>query len=1128
MRPSPMHALTMTVVLAAGSLPAQQGIETYAKLVSSDAALVAYWHFEGDLKDSVGKLPGEACGGDTAFERGPGGGKALVLGGGRYLTAGKTPELDLGETTVELWFQPRFETVIPYNPCIVAKRKGSPETRFSVHVMSSYSRIAVWNGKQVMLFESPLGDLRRGEWYYLAVTSTKEGTKLYLDGLACDPADLSATFTFEAKELPFQVGSSAPEGAELFDGAVDEVAIYSRALVPREIERHMDAMGAKKRVSAEELAAEKERRRIEVDSAATARLAPFMSKEALFERGKETDYRGEHLGAVRLPVGGIGAGSIQIDGRATRPVWQIFGNMSQASIPHSFFAVRVKRPVASRPSDLEAGETVVRALQTVAEGPFAPVKELSFRGEYPFGHFAFEDPDLPIKVSLETFNPLVPTDLRRSGIPCAIYVVTAMNPGEAPVEVNVLAAQQNAVGYRSAQIQGTVSPDYGGNLNRVLRESWGTAVHMSVPGEKGEGKPGGEGKGKPGDMVLAVRKDPQTDSAVTGLASWKSLEELHAAFEKDGAPRGPESAGPSGPGQTLDAAIALSVRLGPRETRKLVFLLTWYFPGTPYGEGGWGGQGNMYENWWSDALDVARDVATSFSELSDLSHRFHDALYATNLPRWLLDRISSQVVVIRSPTCFWTRSGYFGGWEGCGAGGGCCMGNCNHVWQYAQAHARLFPALGRILREQAFGFQAPDGAIPHRQPSSFPAFDGQCGDILGAYREHLLSTDGAWLSRNWASVKKAMDYTIGRWDKDEDGVLAGPQWNTLDGDLGGSSSWLGTMYLAALAASERMALIQGDTASAPRYARICESGSRKQDATLFNGEYYFQIPDPAPQQDYGTGCHIDQVLGQWWAHQLGLGWLYPPQRVRAALRSLYRYNFRLHFHGVEQLPRRFVIDDDPGMQMITWPKGGRPAGHTMYASEVMSGFEYSAAGAMIQAGLMEEAFTVLRGASIRYDGRLRTGVDAGAAWGWSGNPFCDDECGKFYARPMSIWSVLLACQGSSLDGPAGLIGFKPPWKPENHVSFFTAPEGWGVFSQTQDGSSQTDRIETRYGRLRVRRLLLELPEVSRAGIKSVQVKIGGEIPSAYEVSGQELRVTLEHPEVLTAERILTVTTTWKR
>ncbi|HUT79333.1 MAG TPA: glucosylceramidase, partial [Polyangia bacterium] len=222
-----------------------------------------------------------------------------------------------------------------------------------------------------------------------------------------------------------------------------------------------------------------------------------------------------------------------------------------------------------------------------------------------------------------------------------------------------------------------------------------------------------------------------------------------------------------------------------------------------------------------------------------------------------------------------------------------------------------------------------------------------------------------------------------------------------------------------------------------------------------------------------------------------LGWLYPPGHVRSALGALFRHNFRPRLRDYRQAPRKFVHDDDAGMQMITWPKGPRPSGHILYADEVMSGFEYSAAAAMVQAGLLREGLAVVRAASLRYDGRLRTGLTGSdtASWGYSGNPFGDDECGKFYARPMSVWSMLLACQGFVYDGPAGAIGFRPAWKPEEHASFFSGAEGWGLFTQKRAGRTQTERLDVRYGKLRVRTLLFELPENAKP--TKVSVAVGG-------------------------------------
>ncbi len=99
--------------------------------------------------------------------------------------------------------------------------------------------------------------------------------------------------------------------------------------------------------------------------------------------------------------------------------------------------------------------------------------------------------------------------------------------------------------------------------------------------------------------------------------------------------------------------------------------------------------------------------------------------------------------------------------------------------------------------------------------------------------------------------------------------------------------------------------------------------------------------------------------------------------------------------------------------MCTWPEGGRPDPFIIYADEVWTGIEYSTAGLFIWEGLEEEARTLVEAARDRYDGVRRDGVDSGPG----GNPYCELECGKFYARAQSSWGLILAAQGFELDGP---------------------------------------------------------------------------------------------------------------
>jgi len=858
--------------------------------------------------------------------------------------------------------------------------------------------------------------------------------------------------------------------------------------------------------------------------------------DTLLARGEPALYQGDRLEAISLPVGGIGAGCIQFNGKAERHIWQIFNNFYPVSFTHSFFAVRVK--VGQQPS-------VVRALQTSAVGPFTAMKSLTFRGEYPFGWFDFEDPNLPVHISMEVFSPFIPLDAKNSSLPCVIHNLTALNTCDKPVEVTFLASQQNAVGYQPSpeqqrgprlavfdprsipKVDGQQYETYGSNRNEILRNKGAVLLHMSALSTA-------ETPGS-GDMTLLGR-----GGRISATASWQSREQLAVDLSNNGVLDGPENAGPTPSGSTVDGALASSIRLMPGEKKTVHFILTWYFPHgrsgnllEPLWPKGWSFNGRMYANWWPSSLDAAEYLSQNLEELAAATRMYHDALYETNLPYYVLDRISSQLSCLRTTTCFWADNGYFGGWEGSGIALGSCKGNCTHVWQYAQAYARLFPEIARRMREQALSCQNASGGIPHRQPSSFVAFDGQCGEILAAYREHCCSPDKEWLDKQWTRIRLAMDFVIRSWDQDEDGVLKGLQPDTLDASLSGSTSWHGTLYIAALAAAEKMALLENEPQAAQRYVRIRRSGQSKQDETLFDSDYYVQIPDRAPGgapgKNYLNGCHIDQLLGQWWMHQLDLGWAYPPPHVRTALESLFRNNFRTHWDEIQLSitggPRKFVLDDDYGLKMTTWPKGGRPEGKKVwgYADEVMSGFEYSAAATMLYSSLINEALSVVRAASDRYNGRLRTGLSI-RAFGYSGNPFGDDEAGKSYSRAMSSWSLLLASQGFIYDGPAGHIGFKPVWKPEEHVSFFTAAEGWGVFRQQRGkraGMIQSERIEIRYGRLRVNSLVFAYAKGARP--TKVSVRLDKQlVPSAAAISSNEVLITLKRPLTISAGSALDV------
>ena len=68
--------------------------------------------------------------------------------------------------------------------------------------------------------------------------------------------------------------------------------------------------------------------------------------------------------------------------------------------------------------------------------------------------------------------------------------------------------------------------------------------------------------------------------------------------------------------------------------------------------------------------------------------------------------------------------------------------------------------------------------------------------------------------------------------------------------------------------------------------------------------------------------------------------LRPPERVKKALQSVYRHNFRHDFWGLPNTQRIYAVNDEQGLLVCSWPNGGRPALPLVYGDEVWTGIEY--------------------------------------------------------------------------------------------------------------------------------------------------------------------------------------------
>ncbi len=521
------------------------------------------------------------------------------------------------------------------------------------------------------------------------------------------------------------------------------------------------------------------------------------------------------------------------------------------------------------------------------------------------------------------------------------------------------------------------------------------------------------------------------------------------------------------------AQLYQELYLKPGETKSISFLLAWFFPN--YGRPtdsfaeitGISKLKKHYAKRFGSALDVLRYFAKHERKLSDATRLWDKTWYDSTLPHYFLERSIIPIDCLQTATSHRFDSGRFYGWEGVY----CCPGTCQHVWNYAQAAARLFPDLERSARVHAdYGISwQPDGTIWYRGESGrHMAHDGQAGTILRTYREHSTSKDSKFLTVNWQKIKKSIERLIAD-DPNKDGMWEGEQYNTLDSSWYGKISWISSLYIAALRAGVEMANEMGDPDFAKELMKITESGAKLIVKETYNGEYFAMVRDPAHPRapGHGPGCHIDQVFGDSFLHMVGLPPNLPKNEVKSGLKSIWKYNYTPDAGGymkamqsVIKGGRWYAMPGEPGLLMTSFPKGGakeskgegNPDWMVGYFNECMNGFEYQAAAHMIADGMVTEGLAIVHALHSRYTNGTR-------------NPYNEVECSDHYSRSMASYGAFLTACGFSYHGPKGEMAFDPKMPGNRFKCAFTAAEGWGSYEQVKSEKGLIASLTLNFGKL---------------------------------------------------------------
>lgn len=800
-------------------------------------------------------------------------------------------------------------------------------------------------------------------------------------------------------------------------------------------------------------------------------------------------YKGQFAENIAFPLGGIGSGNISIAGNGRLVDPEINNHPERESgCGNSGFAVKAEKDGKLLDARMLCGDNFRDLVGTIRNSygqgstihaGFKHFSDVTFNGEFPFAELKFTDTVFPADVTVEAFNPFIPSNDRDSSIPAAFFRITLQNTSDDTVTYSVIQNMSNMLEHR-----GLHEYKENGKLKTIVLN--GSSDDISSL--------------EYGNITIATDEEHTSHTDHWFRGKWFDTATMFMnELVTPGDLKNRTYDEPLPETQRDTASLAATVELKPGEKHTFKFLISWYVPNANCY---WIKDGYVYKNYYStvfkDSSDVAEYCFKNWGRLYSETKTFAKSLYSSSLPEEVLDAISGNLATLKTSTCLRLEDGSFWAWEGVNRKTGSCDGTCQHVYNYAYAMPFLFPKLEKGVRTNEMRCCLEDtGKMGFRMPINLQkrsfwmaCVDGQMGFVVKCYREWKLSGDNEWLKSNWESIKLNLEYAWSDknphlWDPEKSGVITGRQHHTLDVELFGVYSWLTGMYHAALYAAAEMADFIGETDLAAEYRDICERGRKLLDEKTFNGEYFVQlldVNDPEPLKkitldrgdetaynfywskelnqfkcQIGDGCEIDQVLADWHTDLVGLPHVFDQEHRKSALNAIYKYNFR-DMHDLNNPCRVFVCNDEKGVVMCQWPETAeKPKIPVPYSEECMTGFEYAVAGNMLQCGMEDKALEIVREIRRRYDGYRR-------------NPFSEIECGASYGRAMASYSLLLTYSGFKFDMPNKTLGFKPL---RRGVYFWSVDGAWG----TVDCGRYDWIFKVEYGTLELEKFITSMPEV---------------------------------------------------
>jgi len=783
-------------------------------------------------------------------------------------------------------------------------------------------------------------------------------------------------------------------------------------------------------------------------------------------------YAGEQLAGINFPLGGFGAGQVELVGDGTLQGWLVLnqqdnkdqlGPLPSQNVPSCFFAVSAEATgqpaqtvslisplnyTAENCAKTRSGDAFVHPEQVTRMQTIPGIRSLSLRGRYPIAEVDYDIAGFPVEVSMEAMSPLVPGELQNSAWPAAVFTFSFKNTGKTDVKVRLMESQQNFVGWNGNEpISGPSSKGFGGNVNTPVTGS-------SVQGLSMTSQSVTKGSSEDGSVFVGAIVQSGVDTAVISQAN--ADEDLFSSFSSGAeVPIAQAKASAVSPsGTTYCGGVVQSVTVPAGQTKEVKFVLSWYFPNRLCSATGLANYvkykicperlGAKYETWYANASAVASGLVSKLADLAPATRTFIDAVYSTSIPPNFIISAAGRASLTGCPTMFWTQAGIIHGYEG----NHCCPLNCSHVYGYGILLERLYPEAARDMMYSAFQrtFKSPSGCSMRYGTGGW-AIDGALASVIKAYMcVRQSDSSKQWLATIWSNVKAQMDYIIEKFDTENDGCIRAPQQNTYDTAMNGANTFIGSYYVTALKAASKMATLMGDSTTAAAYSDRAKMSGANYEKICWNEEYGYYTADVTIKNckySYGPGCFIDQLCATALSFACDLGSCFNAANEATARLSINKYNY-VHAPPFKDL-QKHLLPGDSAHVTCTYPNGKLGDG-MKYDTLVSIGWVYPVIAGLIHDRNIDEAESMTAMIRQRQDGRNRS-------------PWNEPECNTHYSRMFSGWGLYDQACGFTYDATAGSLGFDPRYNPTAFNCFVPMEGGWATYVQKGTANMGTGELK---------------------------------------------------------------------